>query len=72
MFFHNLSGIILVILDSLDYPIKGQGMYNLKTTENLQILKEGKYLDQEKNRRNQVEVIEFHLIVTFVVSIIAS
>jgi hypothetical protein len=32
MVFHNLGGIDLVIMDSLDCPIKGQGMYNAKTT----------------------------------------
>jgi hypothetical protein len=49
MLFQNL-GIDLILLNNLDYPIKGQGVYSAKTTWNLPILKEGRHLDEEKRK----------------------
>jgi hypothetical protein len=48
MLFQSLNGID--ILDSLDCPIKWQGVYSTNIAWNLWILKEWKYLNEEKTR----------------------
>lgn len=46
MFFQNLNGIDLVLLDVLDWTLQWEDHLNL------QILKEGKYLDEENIRKS--------------------